>query len=98
MKIPPSYGEPLGPSRTKYHLRMFDGSGRAVICGGGSREMLRNSLRRRCCKHEKQAQASCRGGTKQAGQRAAATMLASRNAWRNKKRTVLVFEAMLNKR
>lgn len=47
MKMPPSYGVPLGASSTKYHLRMLEGSGRAVMCGGGSREMLRNSFRRR---------------------------------------------------
>lgn len=49
MKIPPSYGVPSGPSKTKYHFNIFEGSGRAVIWGGGSRKMLRNSFLNRCC-------------------------------------------------
>lgn len=53
MKMPPSYGVPLGPSNTKYHLRILEGRGRAVICGGGSRAMLRSSLRKRCYRTEK---------------------------------------------
>lgn len=46
---PPSYGVFGGPSRTKYHFKIFVDNGRAVMCGGASRTMLRNSLRRRTC-------------------------------------------------
>lgn len=66
IKMPPSYGESLGPSRTKYHLRIFEGSGRAVICGEGSLEMFLISFRKRCCTkkrrtHNNQRQVSHRG-------------------------------------